>query len=331
MVRYSGFIDNTKIYVKAGDGGSGCLSFRREKFIPKGGPNGGNGGKGGDVILEGEEGLLTLLDFRYHPHLRAKNGNHGMGKDCDGRKGEDFIMKVPLGTIIKDIDNECVIGEILVQGQRIIIANGGRGGRGNKTFASSTNRAPRRFEKGFPGEEKKVFLELKLIADVGLVGAPNAGKSTLINAISESKSKVGGYPFTTLNPALGVVQINDRNKMVIADMPGLIEGASIGKGLGDKFLRHIERTKILVFVIDMSASPIENYQMLREEMRQFNPSLCEKPFTVAANKMDIKESKANLIRFKKAVDNVKIFQISALKCVGINTLIKGIWKIVKSL
>lgn len=306
------FVDEVKIYVKAGDGGRGCISFRREKHVPKGGPNGGDGGKGGDVILEGDSGLLTLLDFKYHPHLKAERGQHGKGKDCNGRSGEDLIAKVPLGTVVGDI------GEILSHGQQLVVAHGGRGGRGNKQFATSTDRAPRRAEPGLPGEEKRLILELKLIADVGLVGAPNAGKSTLINSISTTHSKVASYPFTTLNPVLGVVRLDSEHRIVVADMPGLIEGASRGKGLGDRFLRHIERTKALIIILDMSGDPINDYKMLREE----SLLLAERPYIIAANKMDISISKDNLERFKKVVDNVEIFPISALKRTGIKDLLK---------
>lgn len=306
------FVDEVKIYVKAGDGGRGCISFRREKHVPKGGPNGGDGGRGGNVRLEGDSGLLTLLDFKYQPQLKAERGQHGRGKDCNGRAGKDLIAKVPLGTIVKDI------GEILTAGQQLVVAHGGRGGRGNKQFATSTDRAPRRAEPGTPGEEKRLLLELKIIADIGLVGAPNAGKSTLINSISTTHSKVASYPFTTLNPVLGVVNLDSEHRIVVADMPGLIEGASHGKGLGDRFLRHIERTKALVVILDMSGDPVNDYKMLMHE----NPLLVKKPYIIAANKMDIPVSKDNLESFKKVVDNVKVFPISALKRTGIKDLLK---------
>jgi GTP-binding protein len=329
MSRTITFIDEVKIFVKGGDGGRGCISFRREKYIPKGGPNGGDGGKGGDVILEGDEGLLTLLDFRYHPHLKGERGEHGLGKDCYGRSGKNFTSKVPLGTIIKDVDLGEVIGEIIEHGQQIVVARGGKGGRGNKHFATSTNRVPRIAEPGFPGEERRILLELKLIADVGFVGAPNAGKSTLINAIAETRSKVADYPFTTLNPVLGVVELNKDSKIVVADMPGLIEGASEGKGLGDKFLRHIERTRALVIILDMLTDPLKNYFMLREELEQYSPKLADKPFIIAANKMDIEASKDNLEIFKKEVDNIKTFPISALEGTGVKKLVNGIGKLIE--
>lgn len=310
------FVDEVRIYVKAGDGGRGCVSFRREKGVPRGGPDGGDGGKGGDVILEGDSGLLTLLDFKYRPHLKAQRGEHGRGKGCNGRAGQDLVVKVPLGTIVHGI------GEILTHGQRLVVAHGGRGGRGNKQFATSTDRAPRRAELGTPGEERWLQLELRLIADIGIVGAPNAGKSTLINSISTTHSKVGSYPFTTLNPVLGVVDLDSEHRIVVADMPGLIEGASQGKGLGHRFLRHIERTKALVIILDMSCNPIYDYKMLRKELYLYNPSVAEKPYIIAANKMDIDVSKDNLERLKELVDNVKICPISALKRTGIKELVK---------
>jgi len=330
MSRIITFIDEVKIYVKGGDGGKGCISFRREKYIPKGGPNGGDGGKGGDVILEGDEGLLTLLDFKYHPHLKGERGEHGLGKDCYGRSGKDSISKVPLGTIVKDMDTGHVLGEIISHGQKLLVANGGKGGRGNKHFVNSVNRAPRIAEPGWPGEEKKILLELKLIADVGFVGAPNAGKSTLINDISTTNSKVANYPFTTLNPVLGVVDITKDSRIIVADMPGLIEGASNGRGLGDRFLKHIERTKVLVIILDMSVDPLKDYRMLREELDLYSSKLAKKSFIVAANKMDLPESKDNLELFKKQVDNIKIFPISALQKDGIQKLLTGIKKLLGS-
>jgi GTP-binding protein len=328
MSRTITFIDEVKINAKGGDGGKGCISFRREKYIPKGGPSGGDGGKGGDVVLEGDEGLLTLLDIKYHPHLKGERGEHGLGKECYGRSGKDFISKVPLGTIVKDVDTGHILGEIISHGQKLIVASGGKGGRGNKHFANSVNRAPRIAEPGWPGEEKNILLELKLIADVGFIGAPNAGKSTLINAISTTHSKVANYPFTTLNPVLGVVDLTKDSRIVVADMPGLIEGASNGKGLGYKFLRHIERTRVLVIILDMSVNPFSDYNMLREELEFYSSKLGKKSFIIAANKMDLEESKDNLEIFKKQVDNIKIFPISALQEDGIQKLLNGIKKLV---
>lgn len=318
------FVDEVKICVKAGDGGKGCISFRREKHVPKGGPNGGDGGKGGDIILEGDGGLLTLLDVKYKPHISAQRGEHGLGKDCNGRTGKNIIARVPLGTIVKDVDTGAVLGEILRHGERLIAARGGRGGRGNKHFATSTNRAPRKAEPGFPGENKRLLLELKLIADTGLVGAPNAGKSTLINCISKTKSKVAEYPFTTLNPVLGVVELGNERRIVAADMPGLIAGASKGKGLGYRFLRHIERTRCLVIILDMSDDPVRDYIILREELLNYSSSLTAKPYIIAANKMDLAHSKDNLEILCKKADNIEIFPIAALKGLGIRKLLNGI-------
>lgn len=328
MVRRITFIDEVKIFVKAGDGGKGCISFRREKYIPKGGPNGGDGGDGGDVIFEGDSGLLTLMDFTYHPHLKAERGEHGLGKDCYGKAGSDLIAKVPLGTIVKDVNSGELIGEVITSGQRLIVARGGEGGRGNMHFATSTDRAPRRAELGFPGENRRLLLELKLIADAGLVGSPNAGKSTLINYISTTHSKVADYPFTTLNPVLGVVNLSVDHRIVVADMPGLIEGASKGKGLGDRFLRHIERTKVIVIILDMSIDPIKDYNMLKEELSLYNSILANRPYLIAANKMDLAPSKDNLERFKKIVDNVEVYPISALEGKGITRLLNGIKKLI---
>lgn len=331
MSRQITFIDQIKIHVKAGDGGRGCISFRREKYIPKGGPSGGDGGKGGDVILEGDTGLLTLLDFKYHPHLKAQRGEHGLGKDCYGRSGADFLAKVPLGTIIKDIDKDEIIGEITEHKQRIVVALGGRGGRGNKHFATSTNRAPRKAELGFPGEDKKILLELKLIADAGFVGAPNAGKSTLINCISTTHSKVADYPFTTLNPVLGVVDLDKDHRIVVADMPGIIEGASSGRGLGDRFLRHIERTKVIVLILDIAGDPLMDYKMLRNELSLYSTGLADKKFIIVANKIDIPHNEDNLESLRKMIDNVEIYPISALKDIGVKKMLGGIKKLIKKI
>lgn len=320
------FIDLIKIAVKAGDGGRGCVSFRREKFIPRGGPDGGDGGDGGDVILEGDRGLLTLLDFSYNPHLKAGRGNHGRGKDCNGRRGKNISAKVPLGTIVTDLDSGTLVGEILSHEQQLIVARGGIGGRGNKRFTSSTNRAPRRADPGEPGEEKSLQLELKLIADIGFVGAPNAGKSTLINYISTARSKAAAYPFTTLNPVLGVVTLDGDNRYVIADLPGLIEGAYRGKGLGDKFLKHIERTRALVIIVDMADKPLSDYNMLREEIKQYSATSADKAYIVAANKIDLAAGDKNMAEFIKnvSISKDRMFPISAVTGMGIDSLVKGI-------
>ena len=247
------FIDEAKIYVKGGDGGKGCVSFRREKYIPRGGPDGGDGGEGGDVIITADRNLHTLIDLRYQQHYRADRGGHGEGSNKHGKDGGDCRIRVPVGTIIKDTDTELILEDLNEDGKSLIAAKGGRGGKGNTRFKSSTNRAPRRAQKGLPGEEKWLYLELKLLADISIIGFPNAGKSTLISKISAAKPKISDYPFTTLTPNLGVVRVGDYKSFVVADIPGLIEGAYKGKGLGIRFLKHIERTKILLHLIDMSA------------------------------------------------------------------------------
>ncbi|HRZ86647.1 MAG TPA: GTPase ObgE [bacterium] len=327
------FIDKVKIFVKGGDGGNGCVSFRREKFIEKGGPDGGNGGKGGDVMLVADSNLSTLLDFRYHPHLAAKHGRHGKGKCMTGESGDDLKVKVPIGTLIKDPDSGAVIHDFTHDGESVIVAAGGAGGRGNTMFKSSTNRAPRRFDYGTEGEEKTLLLELKLIADAGLVGCPNAGKSTFINRVSKAKSKVASYPFTTLAPVLGVVSFNNEQSMVIADIPGLIEGAHQNVGLGHDFLRHVERTKLLIYLIDAAAvdmrEPEKAYETLREELRLYNPSLLEKPFVVALNKIDLPEGRANARDFIETgkIKQDILFPVSAATGEGFKELMQKLWEL----
>ncbi|NLB87649.1 MAG: GTPase ObgE, partial [Syntrophomonadaceae bacterium] len=309
------FIDHAKINVKAGDGGNGIVAFRREKYVPMGGPAGGDGGKGGDIIFEADEGLRTLMDFRYQKHFKAGRGAHGQGKNMHGAKGEDLIIKVPVGTVIKDDDTDQVIADLVAPGQRVIVAKGGRGGRGNARFASARNKAPTISENGEPGEEKWIRLELKLLADVGLVGFPNAGKSTLISRISAARPKIADYPFTTLVPNLGVVRTKSKDTFVVADIPGLIENAHQGAGLGHNFLRHVERTKVLVFVLDTAETEgrdvLEDYNILRQELELYNESLSKRPFLIAANKMDIPEAKENLDKLKKKFAD-KVFAISAV-------------------
>jgi GTP-binding protein len=281
-------IDTARIRVKAGDGGNGCKSFRREKFVPFGGPNGGDGGRGGSIVIEASRGHSTLLDFRYKREIKAERGHHGLGSRKTGRSGEGVVLKVPVGTMIKDVD----IGEILADldevGKSFVVAAGGRGGRGNARFATSTNRAPTRCEEGRPGEERMVELELKLVADVGLVGLPNAGKSTLLSTISAARPKIGSFPFTTLSPVLGLVPFDIDRSFVVADLPGLIEGAHQGKGLGDRFLRHIERTRVLVVLVDSSdPDPEVSYRTLLHELRSYGFGVSEKPRIVALTKMDL--------------------------------------------
>lgn len=281
-------IDTARVNLKAGDGGNGCLSFRREKFVPRGGPNGGDGGHGGSVIFEASRGLNTLVDFRYRRHFKAERGRHGGGSNKRGRDGEDVLVLVPVGTVVRDAETGEVLADLDEAGDRLVAAEGGRGGRGNARFATATNRVPRRFEEGRPGQERVVDLELKLIADVGLVGLPNAGKSTLLSHISDAKPKIGDFPFTTLSPVLGLVRHGLGESFVVADLPGLIEGAHTGKGLGHQFLRHVERTRVLVILIDASADdPSEAYRTLVAELRDYGRGLSEKPRLVAMNKTDL--------------------------------------------
>jgi GTP-binding protein len=321
------FIDSATIHVKAGDGGVGCVSFRREKFIPKGGPNGGNGGRGGDVIIRANRQLNTLLDFRYKTKYQAPRGEHGLGYDKTGKSGEHIVLEVPTGTLIRDLGTGEIFGDLLDDGQQLVIAKGGRGGRGNGEFATSTNQAPRQFEQGAPGEERDIELELKLLADVGLVGYPNAGKSTLISVISSAKPKIADYPFTTLVPNLGIVRIDAGKSFVVADIPGLIEGAHIGKGLGIQFLRHIERTKVLVFLIEAtSEDPKADYKVLLNELKLFNNDLPKKPKIIALTKIDILDEKTFKSLKKISFSKVPTFPISSVSSVGIKKLVAEMWK-----
>jgi len=287
-------IDQAKVYVKGGDGGNGCVSFRREKFIPKGGPDGGDGGDGGSVEFVADPGLATLVDFKYRQHLRATRGGHGEGAKRTGRRGKDLVVPVPVGTIVRDTATADVLAEFTTAGQRAVIARGGRGGKGNARFATSTQRAPRRADPGEPGEERWIELELRLLADVGLIGLPNAGKSTLLRRVSAARPKVGDYPFTTTQPALGAVELPDGRAFVMADLPGLIEGAHRGAGLGHTFLRHIKRTRVLVHVIDLSASddPVAAHHAIRRELELYDPALLERPEIVALNKLDLPDARA---------------------------------------
>ncbi len=283
-----GFIDESKFYVKAGDGGNGCVSFRREKFVPKGGPNGGDGGKGGDVILIASKSLHSLLDFRYKSHFKAERGSHGQGKDMHGRGGKNQYIKVPVGSIIKDSESDRVLIDLINDGDEFIAAKGGDGGFGNPHFASGSNRTPRIATKGKEGEEGWLKIELKLIADVGLVGLPNAGKSTLLSKLSAANPKIASYPFTTLEPQLGVLQFKYRESCIVADIPGLVEGAHKGIGLGHKFLRHIERTSILLHVIDMfDDKAVENFHIIEEELNQYKEELASRTQLIVLNKCDL--------------------------------------------
>ena len=286
------FLDQAKIHLKSGWGGDGAVSFRREKFVEFGGPDGGTGGKGGDIIFEAVEGLNTLIDFRYQQHFRAQRGTHGMGRDRTGAGGDDLVIKVPVGTqILADDEDRTLLADLTEPGQRIVLLKGGDGGMGNASYKSSTNRAPRQFQKGFPGQEMSVWLRLKLLADAGLVGLPNAGKSTFLNAVTNARAKVGDYPFTTLKPQLGVVSHKGR-EFVLADIPGLIEGAADGAGIGDRFLGHIERCRVLLHLIDASAEdPIEAYEIVRGELEAYGAGLEEKDEIVALNKIDAVDPK----------------------------------------
>lgn len=324
------FADWAKVYLKAGRGGNGCVSFRREKFIPRGGPDGGDGGKGGDVAIVADSSIITLLDFHYRPHLKAASGQHGRGKNQSGRSGEDLLVRLPAGTVVRDGPTGKVIHDFTEDGDRIIVARGGKGGRGNKRFATSRNRAPRTSEKGEEGEELTVVLELKLIADAGLVGYPNAGKSTLITKLTSARAKVAPYPFTTLAPVLGALDAGDYRDVVIADMPGLIDGAHENKGLGHAFLRHIERTRALIIVLDMAAvdgrKPLEDYRSLMKELRLHDSELAAKPSIVVANKMDLEAARENLHVFRGAagLPPSSIFPVSALTGEGLGELKGGI-------
>ena len=285
------FVDEVEIQVKAGDGGSGCVSFRREKFVPRGGPNGGDGGRGGSVIIEADENLGTLLDFRYRRHYTASRGGHGEGSDRHGASGEDRVLRVPVGTTVRDRETGLVLGDLTHHGQRLDIARGGRGGRGNARFATSTHQAPRRADPGEAGEARALRLELRLLADVGVVGFPNAGKSTLVSRLSAARPKIADYPFTTLVPALGLVRLDEERSFVIADVPGLIPGAAEGKGLGLRFLRHLERTRFLVHLLDLDPTtgrdPVDDWRTIQAELETYSPELAARPQLIAANKTDL--------------------------------------------
>lgn len=350
------FVDQVRIHAKAGDGGNGCCSFRREKFVPRGGPDGGDGGKGGSIILEADVHTDNLVSLYYEPNIRSKRGAHGQGKDKHGRSAEDNIVRVPVGTIIYRLPDQVPaptdiplyedleaseepvkkthldlrtmepVADLSQPGQRFVLCAGGDGGKGNSHFKTSTNRAPRRTTDGWPGEEGWFALELRTIADVGLVGYPNAGKSTLLGKISAAHPRVAPYPFTTLNPVVGVVDLNGYQRLTVADIPGLIEGAHENKGLGHEFLRHIVRCQLLLFVLDTAGSegrdPVEDFQTLRQELKLYDPTLAAKPWAVIANKVDLPEAKENLKRLKAKVRKVKIIPMSAEQGEGLDELRK---------
>ena len=332
------FIDEARIYVKAGDGGNGCVAFRREKFVPRGGPSGGDGGRGGDVVIEATQQHNTLIHFRYNPEHKAGRGRHGEGSNCTGKDGEAIVLQVPVGTTIFDEETGELVHDFAHPGDRAVVARGGRGGRGNQHFATPTHQAPRESEPGRPGEERRYRLELKLLADVGLVGYPNAGKSTLISRISAARPKVANYPFTTLEPNLGVVTIGEmprQTSFVVADMPGLIEGAHLGSGLGIQFLRHIERTRVLAHLIDVSdgsgrPDPVEDFKVICAELESFGHGLTDKPMIVIATKLDA----ANPEKLKKLTASAKrrkleFHAISAVTGEGVESLKQALWEAVR--
>jgi GTP-binding protein len=324
------FIDEANIFVQAGDGGRGCVSFRREKFVPKGGPDGGDGGKGGDIILQTDRNLSTLLDFRYQQRYVAGRGEHGRGSDQKGRDGDNRVVRVPLGTVVRSIESGLQAADLVTPGQSFIAAHGGRGGRGNARFKSPTHQAPRYAQPGEPGEARWLKLELKLLADVGLIGLPNAGKSTLLSRISAARPKIASYPFTTLVPQLGIVRLRDERSCVVADIPGIIEGAHEGKGLGHQFLRHIERTRVLIHLVDLTSSgeddPAVHFDTVNHELLAYASQLAEKPQVVVATKMDVPMAKQAWERFQPVMAGrgVRALAISAVTGEGIGALLDEI-------
>ncbi len=334
------FVDEVDIHVEAGDGGRGCLAFRREKFVPRGGPSGGDGGQGGSVYVVASAHINTLINFRFHPEFSAQRGAHGQGSNCTGKGGDDLELPVPIGTLVYEKTGEPgeprrLLADLAEEGQRVLVARGGRGGLGNARFATSTNRAPRKVQPGEPGEIKDLRLELKLLADVGLVGFPNAGKSTLIARVSAARPKIADYPFTTLTPNLGVVRLSDDRSFVVADVPGLIEGAHRGAGLGHQFLRHLERTKVLVHLVDVSGAsgrdPAQDLETVRRELQLFQPALAAKPQLVAANKLDAvdpAEADDRVAALEKRAGelNLPFFRISGATGAGVAELLEAMWR-----
>ncbi len=329
------FVDEATIDVAAGNGGAGCASFRREKFIPFGGPNGGDGGRGGSIYAVADLNLNTLIDYRYARRHEARNGEAGRGSDQFGAAGGDIVLRMPVGSILTDIDTEQVIAELLVPGEKVLVCKGGDGGFGNLHFKTSTNRAPRQKTPGWPGEQKKLRLELRVLADVGLLGMPNAGKSTLIAAISNARPKIADYPFTTLHPNLGVVRVGPEQSFVVADVPGLIEGAAEGAGLGHQFLRHLQRTRLLLHLVDMapfddSVDPVAQAKAIVKELKKYDPALHAKPRWLVLNKMDMVPADERVVRVKEFVSRMRmkapVFEISALTRAGLEPLLKAIYK-----
>ena len=322
------FVDEVEIEVTAGDGGNGCVSFRREKFIDRGGPDGGDGGDGGSVSLCADDSFNTLQHLAGKYHWKAKRGGHGKGKNRQGRRGDDQMVCVPPGTLIYDTDHALLLRDLTVPDERICVAQGGKGGRGNTHFKSPTNQAPRQSEPGQPGQHRRLRLELKLIADAGLIGKPNAGKSTLLAHLSAARPKIADYPFTTLAPLLGIVELPNFKRFVMADIPGLIEGAHAGAGLGVAFLRHIERTRLLVHIVDicpLQGDPAEDYRLIRRELAEYSSDLAAKPEIIVANKMDLTDSQERLEAFRRQVGSAEIFPISAVTGKGLEALTRHIW------
>ena len=327
------FVDECVIKASAGDGGRGCISFRREKYEPWGGPNGGDGGAGGDVVLLGSHDTNNLVDYKFKQHWRGVRGEHGLGKDCNGKEGDDAVLRLPLGTIVTDKATGKVVAELVEDGQRVVLCKGGNGGWGNTHFKTSTNRAPKRANPGQVGEHGEYRLVLKSIADVGLVGFPNAGKSSLTNAITKAHPKMAAYPFTTLHPQIGVIEFKDEvagdKRLLLADIPGLIEGASENRGLGHRFLRHVERCALLLIIVDMAGNdgrdPAEDYRQLLVELKLYDPALLKKPRLLASNKMDLPSAVANLKRFKRRF-KVDVVEISCLEGAGLDRLKKELLK-----
>lgn len=341
--KMSMFLDQVTIEVKAGNGGDGMVAFRREKYVPDGGPAGGDGGRGGNVVIVVDEGLRTLMDFRYNRHFKAEGGEHGMSKSMHGRGAEDTYVKVPAGTTVKDFDTGEILGDLVAHGQTLLVAKGGRGGRGNNRFATPRNPAPEIAENGEPGQDRKIELELKVLADAGLVGFPSVGKSTLLSVVSKARPKIGAYHFTTIVPNLGMITTTDGRSFVMADLPGLIEGASEGVGLGTQFLRHIERTRVILHMIDMSGmegrDPYEDYLLINNELEAHDMRLLERPQIIVANKMDMPEAAENLVIFKEKInalkedefaDDIPIFPISGVTLQGLEPLLNATADLIES-